>query len=62
MPRLTRKNDPDSVRARQEALGLPEAGLVEELGGVVRILPLVMADARRRQRRYKRKIESGRWP
>ena len=27
-----------------------------------KLLPLVMADARRRQRRYKRKIESGRWP
>ncbi len=27
MPRLTRKNDPDSVRARQEALGLPEVDL-----------------------------------
>ena len=25
MPRLPRKNDPDSVRARQQALGLPEA-------------------------------------
>lgn len=28
----------------------------------LRLLPLVMADARRRQRRYKRRIESGRWP
>jgi NADP-dependent 3-hydroxy acid dehydrogenase YdfG len=28
----------------------------------LRLLPLVMADARRRQRRYKRLIESGRWP
>ena len=27
MPRLPRKNDPDSVRARQEALGLPELDL-----------------------------------
>jgi hydroxymethylglutaryl-CoA reductase (NADPH) len=27
MPRLTRKNDPDSVRARQHALGLPEVDL-----------------------------------
>jgi len=27
-----------------------------------KLLPLVMADARRRQRRYKRLIESGRWP
>ncbi|HEY4235923.1 MAG TPA: hypothetical protein VGM45_01140, partial [Gaiellaceae bacterium] len=27
MPRLTRKNDPDSVRGRQQALGLPEVGL-----------------------------------
>jgi NAD(P)-dependent dehydrogenase (short-subunit alcohol dehydrogenase family) len=28
----------------------------------LRLLPLVMADARRRQRRYKKLIESGRWP
>ncbi len=28
----------------------------------LRLLPLAMADARRRQRRYKRLIESGRWP
>jgi NAD(P)-dependent dehydrogenase (short-subunit alcohol dehydrogenase family) len=28
----------------------------------LRLLPLVMRDARRRQRRYKRLIESGRWP
>lgn len=28
----------------------------------LRMLPLVMWDARRRQRRYKRLIESGRWP
>jgi hydroxymethylglutaryl-CoA reductase (NADPH) len=27
MPRLTRKNDPDSVRTRQEALGVPEVDL-----------------------------------
>lgn len=28
----------------------------------LKLLPLVMADARRRQRRYKKLIESGRWP
>ena len=28
----------------------------------VRLLPLVMRDARRKQRRYKRLIESGNWP
>jgi NAD(P)-dependent dehydrogenase (short-subunit alcohol dehydrogenase family) len=28
----------------------------------LRLLPLVMKDARRRQRRYKRLIQSGRWP
>jgi NAD(P)-dependent dehydrogenase (short-subunit alcohol dehydrogenase family) len=28
----------------------------------LRLLPLVMRDARRRQQRYKRKIESGAWP
>src|SRR6201985_2384813 len=27
MPRLSRKNDPDSVRARQDAIGLPEVDL-----------------------------------
>ena len=27
-----------------------------------KLLPLVMADARRRQRRYKKRIESGKWP
>jgi NAD(P)-dependent dehydrogenase (short-subunit alcohol dehydrogenase family) len=31
-------------------------------GFAVRLLPLVMRDARRRQRRYKRLIDSGRWP
>jgi NAD(P)-dependent dehydrogenase (short-subunit alcohol dehydrogenase family) len=28
----------------------------------LRLLPLVMADSRRRQRRYKKRIESGNWP
>jgi hypothetical protein len=28
----------------------------------LRLLPLVMRDARRRQRRYKKLIESGKWP
>jgi NAD(P)-dependent dehydrogenase (short-subunit alcohol dehydrogenase family) len=28
----------------------------------LRLLPLLMWDARRKQRRYKRKIEAGRWP
>jgi NAD(P)-dependent dehydrogenase (short-subunit alcohol dehydrogenase family) len=28
----------------------------------LRLLPLVMRDAQRRQRRYKKRIESGRWP
>ena len=28
----------------------------------LRLLPLVMWDARRRQRRYKKLIESGEWP
>jgi hypothetical protein len=28
----------------------------------LRLLPVVMWDARRRQRRYKRLIQSGRWP
>jgi NAD(P)-dependent dehydrogenase (short-subunit alcohol dehydrogenase family) len=28
----------------------------------VQLLPLVLADARRKQRRYKRRIEAGRWP
>jgi hypothetical protein len=28
----------------------------------LRMLPLVMWDARRRQRSYKKKIQSGKWP
>jgi hypothetical protein len=28
----------------------------------LRLLPLAISDARRRQRRYKKLIESGRWP
>jgi NAD(P)-dependent dehydrogenase (short-subunit alcohol dehydrogenase family) len=28
----------------------------------LRLLPLLMRDARRKQRRYKRRIEAGRWP
>jgi len=28
----------------------------------LRLLPMVMAGARRRQRRHKRLIESGKWP
>jgi hypothetical protein len=28
----------------------------------VRMVPLLMRDARRKQRRYKKLIESGRWP
>src|SRR5262245_42413455 len=28
----------------------------------LKLLPLVMGDARRRQRRYKKLIQSGRWP
>ena len=28
----------------------------------VRLLPMVMAGARRRQKKYKKLIESGRWP
>src|SRR6478672_7387823 len=43
MPRLSRKNDPDSVRARQDALGLPEVDLApwtkaaETVTGLVQI-------------------------
>ena len=43
MARLPRKNDPDSIRARQEALGLPEADLApwakaaESVTGLVQI-------------------------
>jgi len=31
-------------------------------GLALRLVPLVMWDARRRQRRYKRLIQSGKWP
>jgi hydroxymethylglutaryl-CoA reductase (NADPH) len=43
MPRLSRRNDPDSVRARQQSLGLPEVGLepyakaAESLTGLISI-------------------------
>ena len=43
MARLPRKNDPDSIRARQEALGVPEADLApwakaaESVTGLVQI-------------------------
>jgi hypothetical protein len=31
-------------------------------GLAVRATPILMRDARRRQRRFKKKVESGRWP
>lgn len=38
---------------------VPLAGIV---AACLRMLPLVLWDARRKQRRYKKKIEAGQWP
>jgi hypothetical protein len=49
--------------ARAAALAQPDAAPVDAFPSLaVRLVPLLMRDARRRQRRYKKLIESGRWP
>jgi NAD(P)-dependent dehydrogenase (short-subunit alcohol dehydrogenase family) len=58
--RLTERPRPVLILPRRRGAALR---LVDLFPGVaVRMLPLVMADARRRQRRYKRLIEAGRRP
>jgi NAD(P)-dependent dehydrogenase (short-subunit alcohol dehydrogenase family) len=58
--RLTERPRPILVIPRWRGPLLRVFDLFPRLG--VRLLPAVMWDARRRQRRYKRLIESGRWP
>jgi NAD(P)-dependent dehydrogenase (short-subunit alcohol dehydrogenase family) len=58
--RLTERPRPVLVIPRWRGPLLRVFDLFPRLG--LRLLPLVMADARRKQRRYKRLIESGRWP
>lgn len=58
--RLTERPRPLLVLPRWRGVALRFFDLFPSLA--LRLLPLVMRDARRRQRRYKRRIESGEWP
>jgi NAD(P)-dependent dehydrogenase (short-subunit alcohol dehydrogenase family) len=58
--RLTERPRPVLVIPRWRGPLLRAFDLFPRLG--LRLLPLVMWDARRRQRRYKKLIESGKWP
>jgi NAD(P)-dependent dehydrogenase (short-subunit alcohol dehydrogenase family) len=58
--KLTERPRPVLVIPRWRGPLLRTFDLFPRLG--LRLLPLVMRDARRRQGRYKRLIESGRWP
>ena len=58
--KLTERPRPILVLPRWRGPLLRTFDLFPRLG--LRLLPAVMLDARRRQRRYKRLIESGRWP
>jgi NAD(P)-dependent dehydrogenase (short-subunit alcohol dehydrogenase family) len=58
--RLTERPRPILIVPRWRGPQLRLFALFPRLG--LRLLPLVMWDARRRQRRYKRLIESGKWP
>jgi NAD(P)-dependent dehydrogenase (short-subunit alcohol dehydrogenase family) len=58
--KLTERPRPILILPRWRGVALRLVDLFP--GMAVRMLPLVMADARRRQRRYKRLIEAGRWP
>lgn len=58
--RLTERPRPVTVIPRWRGPLLRFFDLFPRLA--LRLLPLVMWDARRRQRRYKRLIEAGRWP
>ncbi|HEY4779013.1 MAG TPA: SDR family NAD(P)-dependent oxidoreductase, partial [Solirubrobacterales bacterium] len=58
--RLTERPRPILILPRWRGPLLRAFDLFPRLG--LRLLPAVMWDARRRQRRYKRLIESGRWP
>jgi short-subunit dehydrogenase len=58
--KLTERPRPLLILPRWRGLQLRLLNLFPRL--TVRLLPLAMSDARRKQRRYKRRIESGRWP
>jgi NAD(P)-dependent dehydrogenase (short-subunit alcohol dehydrogenase family) len=58
--RLTERPRPILIVPKWRGPALRFYDLFPRLG--LRLLPLVMWDARRRQRRYKRLIESGHWP
>lgn len=58
--KLTERPRPILIVPRWRGPALRFLDLFPRLG--LRVLPLVMWDARRRQRRYKRLIESGKWP
>jgi short-subunit dehydrogenase len=58
--KLTERPRPVTIIPRWRGPLLRAFDLFPRLG--LRLIPLVMWDARRRQRRYKRLIESGRWP
>jgi NAD(P)-dependent dehydrogenase (short-subunit alcohol dehydrogenase family) len=58
--KLTERPRPILIVPRWRGPGLRAFALFPRFS--LRLLPLVMWDARRRQRRYKKKIEAGRWP
>ncbi|HET7416072.1 MAG TPA: SDR family oxidoreductase [Solirubrobacterales bacterium] len=58
--KLTERPRPILIVPRWRGPMLRFFDLFPRLG--VRLLPLVMWDARRKQRRYKKRIEAGRWP
>ena len=58
--KLTERPRPILIVPRWRGPQLRIFALFPRLG--IRLLPMVMWDARRRQRRYKRLIEAGRWP
>lgn len=58
--RLTERPRPVLIVPRRRGPALRFYDLFPRLG--LRLLPLVMWDARRKQRRYKKKIEAGTWP
>jgi len=58
--RLAERPRPLLIMPRWRGLQLRLLDLFPRL--TVRLLPLAMSDARRRQRRYAKKIAAGRWP
>jgi len=58
--KLTERPRPILIVPRRRGPMLRSFDLFPRLG--LRILPLVLWDARRRQRAYKKKIEAGTWP